>query len=348
MSARDIISLIVIALCTCIVAAGQSARFVQGDIIITNSAEPNDPNTGTAGPGSDPNQTWDPADHFAAVWESVSADLSARIYNPALPPVPWGTRPKRLLSMTALITVTDSNGLVGFSRTAAGVHALDQNGHVIPVSQTDDDSGRLYYWFPSRMTKPTPGIGYTIWFDLDSAISQVPYPSLLRRIEWSVYALVTQTFRTVDVPFQVSNQWIELVPGLEILVGQTTLAAGKYEYRILGRCDPTKVSYVPGRPIHLAPADLPPEVIVTKIDVLDANGNSIAAQGQGTFSSTSGVGTIFTSVPGAAYQGPGGSTTGSGTCPICGTAATIRYTLALKPYEKEVRFILENVPVPLF
>jgi hypothetical protein len=345
---KDTIGVVVLALCTCVVAGGQSTRFVQGDIILTDSAEPNDPNTGTAGPGSDPNQAWDPADHFAAVWASVSADLSARIYNPALPPVLWGTRPKRLLSMTAQVTVTDSNGLVGFSRTAAGIHTLDQNGHVIPVSQSDNDSGHLYYWFASRMTQPAPGVGYTIWFDLDSAISQVPYPSLLGRIEWSMYALVTQTFRTVDVPFATSNQWIELVPGLEILVGQTTLVAGKYEYHILARCDPTKVSYVPGRAIYLAPGDLPPEVIVTKIDILDADGNSIPAQGQGTFSSTSGVGTIFTSIPGAAYQGPGGSSTGSGTCPACGTATTIRYTLALKSYEKEVRFVLENVPVPLF
>ncbi len=351
---KDIIGVIVIALCTYVVAAGQSERFVQGDIIITNGAEPNDPNTGTAGPGSDPNQTWDPASHLTAVWESVSADLSARIYNPALGPAQMTTRPLRLLSISARITITDSNGLVGFCKTATAVRALDQNGREIPGMRTGGDSGRLYYGLSSLLTKPAPGTrqggstGCTISLGLDSVSSPVPYPSGLRRVEWSTYALVAETFQTVDVPFAVSNQWIELTPGLEIAVGQIILAPGKYEYHIQARCDPKKVSYAPGRPIPLLPGELPPEVIVTKIDVLDADGKSIPDQGQGTFSSASGVGTIFTSVPGVAYQGPGGSSTGSGTCPVCGTAATIRYTLALKPYEKQVRFVLENIPVPLF
>lgn len=88
------------------------------------------------------------------------------------------------------------------------------------------------------------------------------------------------------------------------------------------------------------PQDAPPEVVVMKLDVLDPNGNSIPDQGKGGFSSNSGSGS----------PGDDGSATsrGSGTCAICDSAATIRYILALDVYEKEVRFAIENVPVPGF
>jgi hypothetical protein len=351
---RGIISLIVVALGTCMAAAGQPARFVQGDIIIMGGEEPNDPNSRTLGSESDPNQTWDPAQHVAAVWESVSADLSATIYNPALPPTQMSTRTRasRRLSMSGQITITDSNGLVGFCTTATAVRTVDQDGNVIPGVRTLNETGRLYM-APGTMTRPgapdTKGVSaYVVSIGLDSASPVIAYPSLLKKVEWSMYALVAGTFQTADVPLAVTNEWIELVPGLEVFVEQSAIGRGEYQYRIKARCDPKKVSYVPGSAIHLSPGDLPPEVIVAKIDVLDAHGISIPAQGIGSFSSTSAEAVFYTSTAGVLNKEPGGISTGSGSCAVCGTATTIRYTLGLKSYEKEVRFTLENVPVPSF
>jgi len=42
------------------------------------------------------------------------------------------------------------------------------------------------------------------------------------------------------------------------------------------------------------------------------------------------------------------TSTGKGTCSVCGDVTTIRYTFALYPYEREARFVLEDIRVPSF
>ena len=88
-----------------------------------------------------------------------------------------------------------------------------------------------------------------------------------------------------------------------------------------------------------SPAAKTPEVVVSKVEVLNAEGKSIQDQANG-----GGFG------GGGSYTGTTtemtGTSTGTGNCNICGTAATIRYTLAFNAYEKEIRFLLQNVPVP--
>ena len=346
MRRTSVVSLFVVALCAGVVTAGQPARFVQGDIIIMGAAEPNDPNTPAPAPSADPHRVWDPAAHLTAVWESVSASLASTLYNPAVNPNQKPKTAERSLTMGGHVSVADSNGLVGFCWMATGVLALDQNAKVICNKPKENRTGR-FYWTPTYLKKMTaPGVlvseiqPYPIMALDVTPDANVPYPTLLGRVEWSMYALITDTYKTVDIPFKVTDQWIELAPGLEILVEQGTLETDKYQYRIKSRYDAKKVSYVPGGAIHLWPEELPPQVIVTKIDILDPNGRSIPGQGSGGFGSSSGGGAT-------GDQGTGTSS-GTGSCPICDTATTIRYTLALDAYEKEVRFVLENVPVPSF
>jgi len=346
MRRSGIISLIVAAWCVSVGTAGQPARFVHGDIIIMGAAEPTDPNMQVPAPGADPNRVWDPAAHLTAVWESVSANLASTLYNPAVNPERKPKTAERSLSIGGRVHIADSNGLVGFCWMATGALALDQNAKVICNKPKENRTGR-FYWMPTYFKKMTaPGVlvpeiqPYPIMALDVTPDANVPYPALLARVEWSMYALVSDTYKTVDVPFKMTDQWLELAPGLEILVEQGDLATDKYQYRIKSRYDAKKVSCIPGGAVHLWPGDLPPEVIVTKIDILDPNGNSIPAQSSGGFGGSSSGGTT-------GDQGTATSS-GSGTCTICGTATTIRYTMALDAYEKEVRFVLENVPVPSF
>jgi len=346
MRRTSIISLIVVALVASVMPAGQPVPGTYGNIRIMAAGEPNDPNGLPAAPAAEPHQVWDPATHLAAVWESVSANLASTLYNPDVKP---GQKPKvaeRSLFINGHAYVTDSNGLVGFCWIATGALARDENGKVIYDKPKENRAGR-FFWMPTHLRKMTaPGVfvdeiqPYPI-MSLDvTPDANAPYPSLLSRVEWSMYALVTDTYKTVDVPFQASDQWTELVPGLEVLVEKGTLGANKYEYRIKARYDTGKASYVPGGAVHLWPGEAPPQAIVTRIDVLDPNGNSIPGQGGGGSASSSGSG--------AAGNEGTGTSSGTGTCPTCGTATAIRFTLALDAYEKEVRFALENVPVPLF
>jgi len=100
------------------------------------------------------------------------------------------------------------------------------------------------------------------------------------------------------------------------------------------------VDYLIGGSIHLWGDDALPTAALVKMDVLNAAGESIRDLGGGDFSSSS-----------SSVQSGGQWTyteSGNGTCSACGTAATIRYTLACNMYEREVRFVLQDIPMPSF
>jgi hypothetical protein len=126
------------------------------------------------------------------------------------------------------------------------------------------------------------------------------------------------------------------VPGLQVLVEKADITGTRYEYSIA-------VKYNPGRVDVFSWSRLlfrgdPAEVLVTKIDILDVQGRSIPDQTMGLFQNR------------AAYpaRGLGDMTaTGSGECRLCGAAATIRLALALDSYEKEIRLVQQNIPVPI-
>ena len=166
-----------------------------------------------------------------------------------------------------------------------------------------------------------------------------PYPLLLSKVEWSMYALASTNIKTVDVPFRPTTDWLTLAPDLQIKVDSITADSGKYLYQISTKYSHSKVMWAATTgAAALWTQDPTPQVIVTKLDVLDPLGNSIQDQGSGAFGSGgggSGTGDVWT-----------GTYTGNGTCSICGTATTFRFTLALQPSQTELRFVLQNVPVP--
>ena len=291
---------------------------------------------------ADPTNVWVPAENIAATWESVT--LMSKLYNPAAQRA--GTVPERSLSLAARVDVIDVNGLLGFDSTARGALVLDEKPSVV-YSQAVPSRYCRFYW-PLRYTKtmPTPGQWvsqlqpYNLTVDIPLDPNR-PYPVLLSRVEWSMYALVNTEAKTVDVPFSLNADWLTLTPGLEIKVEQATAESGKYQYRLATRYSRSKVLWAASgaAPSRCGPRTPTPEVILTKIDVLDPLGQSIQDQGGG-FSSGGGAGGSGDLVT--------GTYTGTGSCSICGTATTFRFTLALKPQQQQLRFILENVPVPSF
>jgi hypothetical protein len=194
-----------------------------------------------------------------------------------------------------------------------------------------------------------------------------PYPGSLSRVEWSMYALVNTESKTVDVPFSLSADRLTLTPGVEIKVEQATAESGKYQYRIATRYSRSKVLWPPsGAALSIWTHEPTPEVIVTKIDILDPPGKSLK-DATGSSSSSGGSSPGGSSGGGAGASGSGtvgdsgdlvaataepsndlttGTTSGMGSCSGCGPATTFRFTLALKPRQQQLRFILENVPVP--
>jgi len=330
--------LIGVVLCAYATAAERPAQFSPGDILIASSG---DPNEAVPPAGADPDRTWDPALHLAADWESVSVNMTSQIYNPAVQPNVTVQGPQWSMSVASVIDIIDGTGLIGWAQSPASVKAYDQNGQVV-ASSTSDNSLVRWYQQPLSWRLPAsfPSTMRLNRFNLALPVGpEVEYPEVLTKVEWSMNVLVADEIKTVDVPFKASDTWVELTPGMEILVEQATAEEGKYQYRIKFRYDTAQVDYLSGGSITLWRDQALPPVAVLKMEILNAKGQSAYSGSGGTSGgmSVSGSGTQRT-----------GTASGSGTCATCGDAAIIRYTLAFDLYEQEATFVLTGIPVPEF
>ncbi len=321
---RGVIHLIVVALLTCVATAGQPEQATVGASAVPTVAEPE------LQSAADPNQRWDPSAHLVGGWTSVTRTAQA---DPNL--ITY-----RYLSVDFAFTIVDPNRLVGLDAgPITAVLALDENAKVFHSSTARSGSSyRPLQYVHKRMAdgqwvSELQPYRFSVTIPLE--FGHV-CPTLISRLEVPVYALVAGAVKNVDLPFQANPQWVNVAPGLQVLVEKADITGTRYEYSIAVAYDPGHVD-VSSWSRLLFRGD-PAEVIVTKIDILDAQGKSIRDQSTGIF------------LNGATYpnRGLGDMTaTGSGDCTLCGGAATIRFVLALDCYEKEVRLILQNIPVPI-
>ena len=296
---------------------------------------------GVAFAQGDPNALWDPAEHFLPYWESV--ELEARIYNPAARP-DEDPNTQRQLRVQGAVEMIDYAHLLGVSTQMRGVVVLDQDEAEIYNTQGQDPPMRWYR--ETEDVKSSAGFGERAdEFNFSVSIPMDPskgYPTSLSRIQWSVGALVAETFEVVDVPFEPNEEWIELVPGLEILLEEASVEQGRYAYKIQAIYDPDSIDYSSGSSWHFRNDDAPPATMLIDMDMLNAAGQSVhdlsASGASGGSSSGRGTSDGLMEV----------TSTGSGSCSACGDVTTIRYTFALAPYEVEARLALEDVPVPGF
>jgi len=342
MRSRILASLIVIALCACVTAFEQAARLSPGAILIVSSGEPND---GAPVPAQDPNKTWDPAEHLVADWDSVAVNIGSLLMNPRRHPDGESPSTQWFLSVTSVVDIIDSNGLIAYSPAPTSVVALDQDGHA--VSRTTGSLSVRMYERPDYVNGPVgPNGEWVSGLTMNHISLKLPmepnavYPEALSRVEWTMNVLVAGELKTIDIPFEPNETWVELTPGMEAQVEQAIVEEGKYQYRIKEKCDATKVDYLLGGILHLWNDEQPPAVAVWRRDVLNAEGRSIRDLGGGNFSSGgSGSGSNTQMIL---------TTNGTGSCDACGTATTIRYTLVFGMYEQEARFVLADIPVPQF
>jgi hypothetical protein len=341
MSRTSIISLIVVALGAGM-AMERPAQGMYGDILVMAATEPNLPAVPAVSAQADPLNVWVPAQNVVASWESLTA--MSKLFNPAQHA---GAATERSLSLSVRVDITDVNGLIGFDSAERGLLVLDEKPRLFH-SKAPPERYCHFYW-PLRYIKkmPTPGqwvnelqpYNVTVNMPLDP---NRPYPLVLSRVEWSMYALVNTETKTVDVPFSPAADWVTLTPGLEIKVEQATAEPGKYQYRLATRYTRGKVLWAPsGGAVSIWTHEPTPEVIVTALDFLDAQGKSVTSGSGGSGSagggsSSSGSADLVT-----------GTASGSGSFSSGAVATTLRFTLALKPQQQQLRFILENVPVPL-
>jgi hypothetical protein len=307
------------------------------------------------GPVAEVNEPWVASEHLAPIWGSMT--LGTQFFNPEIS----GGRPTvggRSLSFGGLIYVIDANGLIGLSEVAKSAKAFGDSGNQIQVhnpSTLPVRSGRectvqgpSYKPLAMQWITHLDPFGFTI--DMSMKYN-APFPVVLSRLEWSMSALLSDHFEAIDIPFAPTADWIELMPGLAVLVEQAVAEEGKYSCRIKARYDPNKVTYLDDRsdpPCFTGSVDVSyswpwrayPEMIVTAVDVLDVEGNSVWTQSTGYRSLMNGNSFHDSSDRRIVTLHP------IATCSECGKAAFIRHVIAFKPYNQELQFVLENVPVP--
>jgi len=311
-------SLIVVALCAGAAPAEQPGPNKKGAFQALAVADPNDPN-----------QPWEATAHFTQHWDTVTlafrADGESTISN-------------RTVSVACVVTVTDPRGILGVSPVATGVLALDRDATVI--CDLPPEYPRSYG--PLRYAQTLQDDEWVSELQPYSFSVEVPLGEpnapgsffMLSRVQWSMYALVTNQLKKVDLPFTPSAEWVEVTPGLQILVEEAAVSAGTYQYRLQAKCDPRRVLYANGGVIETPPGRPVPATAVVKMEILDALGGPTEDQAAG--GSFSGSREEMT-----------GTLSGMGACDRWGAATTIRFTLGLEVCEKEIRFLLENVPVPV-
>lgn len=285
-------------------------------------------------------ETPDAAEAFAPYWRSVT--LQSQLYNPVEEPN-RDPNAETTLQISGGVRILDDTALVGIDRRANAIVAFDQDGVEIYASAAEPPISRSYETIAEAtrfglLTERGNEISFGVSIPLDP---ESGYPSALSRVEWSMNVMMADELMTVDVPFEPNETWVELVPGLEILVDDAVAEEGRYSYHLQAIYDPNLASFSTSGRMHFWRDEVPPAVMMTAIDILNAEGEPVHGPGtSGGFSA------------GASERPLDGlravTATGSGRCSTCGDATTFRFTFALAPYEEEARLALEDIPVPAF
>ena len=281
--------------------------------------EPNDPD-------------WTPSDCFVAAWERVT--LSAVLSNPDEDSSASGYESQRTLSISCNLYKADQRNLISdttFLRPSK-VSFVDEQDNVY----TDDNPDSFFHI--SIDTTPLP----SFFADRPAHVSlsfptdpNAGYPALFSQVSWSTKGLFAYAIRTVKVPFQASEQWIELLPDYSIMIEEAVLEEGKYSYRFKAKYEGPDSR--PSSHVFLRGDEPVPQYIDMGMTFLDANGVDVRS-----YSSSGGFG--------SSGSGSGNDYTlsGRGSCNACGGVATIQFQFAVDSYIEEMSYVLYDIPVPTF
>ena len=283
----------------------------------------------------------DPAARFRPFWESVK--VAAAVYNAdEVPDAEVGN--ERQLVVEGAVEILDEAGLIGIDRDLRDLVVLGPDGAEVYVEEARSFDTRWYY--PTEKVKRFVGFNeradefvfsHTVPLEADQA-----YPASLSRVEWTRCILVADSTFTIDMPFEADETWVELVPGLEIMVEEATAEEGSYDYSIEFIYDPALTRYNSGGALFFRGDDVMPPNMMIDMALLNADGVSMPPEGESSShndrvkGSSNDEGMIV------------GTASGHGACDSCGTVATIRFTFAVDAAQQDVRLVLEDVPVPGF
>ncbi len=160
----------------------------------------------------DPNAVRDGTGLLAATWDSATRCLTA--HNPkARPDVAEGTV-QTTIKVSGSVEVLDFNDLIAVATTrATALWAFDQDGEAVLFDADAVVRPDGNVWVLGDRPK-------TFCVELPLDFDQ-PYVASLSELAFTVEALYGQPFTTIDVPIEVSQAWIEIVPRYRIQITKT-------------------------------------------------------------------------------------------------------------------------------
>ena len=314
-----------------------------GVVLLLISGALSVPSVASEGAG-DPNEIgWDVTGRFAFVWDSV--EVSAQVFNPSY----TGRRDlyecQRSLTVVGKIHVLDSKDLVAMQVNDPGVlQVIDSDGNDVawaplPLRPLRQYQELEYTWavLPPRPHKPTVLQPYDVSVSFCLDLSQRPLSSL-SLFQWCAYALYAEDVLEVDVPFEESEDGVEVAPGLRIRVIKARPECCYYAYW-------TEVKYASGTvqalDVRLSPSEPVADYLVIRTLLLDTEGNPIRESDDDRISSAIWSEHVDSTSWGTAKCG--------GRLLMSMTEAeigSIRHVIVVHPYEVEVPFVLTDLPLP--
>jgi hypothetical protein len=288
--------------------------------------EPNDPN-------------WSPSDCF----EPFCA--KATIYN-VLSPVEdandGGYVSTQTLSVSFCLCEADTRNLIS---------SLGFTSYLTPIveAMVIDDQNNVYTYesrqfiplfvdtIPSYLARAYSPEHIELDFPLDP---NVGCPVWLKEVSWSIKGIFAHAILTVKIPFQASDQWIELLPGYSIMIEEAALGENSYSYHIKGKYEDPNSRPESSLILRDGEPEQPiPQYMDMGMTFLDEKGIDIRSyRGSSSGSSHS------------SYSGSLSEYTMTGriSCVACGYVKTIQFKFAIDPYIADMIYVLNDIPVATF
>ncbi len=277
--------------------------------------EPNDPN-------------WTPSNCFVPAWEKVT--LSTKLSNPDEVSTASGYNSTQNLSISFNFYKADIRNLISSTDHlyTTEAKAVDDQNNVYTYEAPS--TSLLIDTTPSYSIAPDRPAHVSINFPMDP---NAGYPVRLSQVSLSFNGLFAHAIRTVKIPFQTSDQWIEILPDYSILIEQAVIEEGKFNYRIKAKYEGPD-----SRPSGHTRSNKPiPQYIDLGMTFLNENGVNVrSSSGSGGFSS------------GGSGSDSDYTFSGSGSCDACGSVTTIQFKFAVDSYVDQMSYMLNDIPVPTF
>ncbi len=290
------------------------------------------------------------AKHFNVTWDSIRYNKTVSIHNPAVSSTYQTNQTSEQFSLYCQIDIKNPKLVLGTSNRATVTDLQDDSGQKLKVPQTNQPSFADRYeglryrsrfeapsgpdtWInkvrsfvgispnkpnrPERVQELQPS-RITINFDRDTILESTQKIGLLKGY---FHALTAESVKYVDVPFEPSQNWVQLTPDTEIRISEAQSTGTSFRYAV-----ETAPQRSQGMPYLMVGGPLP-ELLVVEYQLIAEDGKPINNHGP--------RGRLGSSLNAA------GSGSGS-----FGKITKIRYKIAVNPSHHKIPFELKDIHLP--